>query len=163
VPAANAQRNAKWTIVTYLPFLLPQAGLSHRTRRHRGYSRTIAERVVAADGTMERQNVAMIETGFPGITLVDVYEVEPDNQAELCQLLSNVTEAEIRKQPGFVSVSVHSSAGGGLLTEPAPHREQILGRLRRRIHRIALRKFRKAEELVILPEVNGSNLANSRW
>lgn len=61
---------------------------------------------------MEQPSVATIEAGSPGITLVNVYEVEPGNQAELARLLSELTETEIRKQPGFVSVSVHSSFDG---------------------------------------------------
>lgn len=61
---------------------------------------------------MEHWNVAKIEVGGHGVTLVNVYEVEPDNQATLARLLAELTESEIRNQPGFISVSVHSSLDG---------------------------------------------------
>lgn len=38
--------------------------------------------------------------------------MEPEKQAALARLLSEVTESAIRRQPGFVSVSVHSSLDG---------------------------------------------------
>lgn len=55
---------------------------------------------------------ASIEAGTEGVTLVNVYEVEETRQAELAQLLSEVTERVIRAQPGFVSVSIHLSLDG---------------------------------------------------
>jgi quinol monooxygenase YgiN len=61
---------------------------------------------------MNQHEIAKIEASAPGITLINVYEVEPEKQSELAHLLSEVTEAEIRKQAGFVSVSVHSSFDG---------------------------------------------------
>ncbi len=61
---------------------------------------------------MKQSETATIEANAPGITLINVYEVEPEKQAELAHLLSEITDAEIRKQPGFVSVSVHSSIDG---------------------------------------------------
>src|SRR5579875_2363552 len=62
--------------------------------------------------TMNEAGVAKIQASADGVTLINVYEVEPEHQAELSRLLSEVTEAAIRKQPGFVSVSVHSSFDG---------------------------------------------------
>lgn len=61
---------------------------------------------------MNQHKIARIEAHAPGITLINVYEVEPEKQAELAHLLSEVTDAVIRRQPGFVSVSVHSSFDG---------------------------------------------------
>jgi len=61
---------------------------------------------------MNEAGVAKIQASADGVTLINVYEVEPEHQAELSRLLSEVTEAAIRKQPGFVSVSVHSSFDG---------------------------------------------------
>lgn len=46
------------------------------------------------------------------VTLINVYEVELEKQADLVRLLSEVTETIIRRQPGFVSVSIHSSLDG---------------------------------------------------
>lgn len=46
------------------------------------------------------------------LTLINVYEVEPEKQADLVRLLSEVTEALICRQPGFVSVCIHSSVDG---------------------------------------------------
>lgn len=61
---------------------------------------------------MNQTETATIEASAPCVTLINVYEVEPDRQAELAHLLSEITDAEIRAQPGFVSVSVHSSFDG---------------------------------------------------
>lgn len=55
---------------------------------------------------------ATIEAGTDGVTLVNVYEVEPERQAELALLLREVTDAHIRLMPGFVSVSLHLSLDG---------------------------------------------------
>lgn len=61
---------------------------------------------------MAQTEIATIDASVPGVTLVNVYEVEPGKQADLVRLLSEVTQATIRKQPGFISVSVHSSFDG---------------------------------------------------
>lgn len=45
-------------------------------------------------------------------TLINVFEVEPDKQAELAKFLSEATDKVIRHQPGFISVSIHSSVDG---------------------------------------------------
>lgn len=46
------------------------------------------------------------------VTLINVYEVQPDRQAELARLLSEATEEGMRQRPGFVSVNVHCSVDG---------------------------------------------------
>lgn len=56
--------------------------------------------------------VATIAAEEQHLTLINVYEVEPEKQADLAHLLSEVTEKTIRHEPGFVSVSVHSSLDG---------------------------------------------------
>jgi heme-degrading monooxygenase HmoA len=61
---------------------------------------------------MKRHDVAKIEAQSDGITLINIYEVASEKQAELARLLSEVTDSAIRNQPGFVSVSVHSSLDG---------------------------------------------------
>ena len=61
---------------------------------------------------MTLRAIAMIEADTPRLTLINVYEVAASKQAELAQLLTEVTENTIRHEPGFVSVSVHSSFDG---------------------------------------------------
>lgn len=46
------------------------------------------------------------------LTLINVYEVDPDKQADLVKALSESTESTIRHQPGFISVCIHSSFDG---------------------------------------------------
>ena len=55
---------------------------------------------------------ATIDARTGHLTLVDVYEVGPAAQAELVKALTDATERAIRRQPGFVSVSIHSSLDG---------------------------------------------------
>lgn len=61
---------------------------------------------------MAIKNVAMIDPRTACLTLINVYEVEPEKQAELTRALSESTESTIRHQPGFVSVCIHSSLDG---------------------------------------------------
>jgi len=46
------------------------------------------------------------------LTLINVYEVEPETQAALVKALTDATKSTIRHQPGFISVSIHSSFDG---------------------------------------------------
>ncbi|OCW55510.1 antibiotic biosynthesis monooxygenase family protein [Hoeflea olei] len=61
---------------------------------------------------MTSKNTAAIDPETPCLTLINVYEVEPEQQAALAQALSQATESVIRHQPGFRSVCVHSSLDG---------------------------------------------------
>lgn len=61
---------------------------------------------------MTNKKTTTIEAQSTGVTLINVYEVEPEKQAELVSLLSDATEQVMRHQPGFVSVSIHSSFDG---------------------------------------------------
>ena len=61
---------------------------------------------------MASHEIAKIDPTSACITLINVYDVEPEKQADLARLLSEVTETAIRKEPGFVSVSIHSSLDG---------------------------------------------------
>ncbi|GAA5235562.1 antibiotic biosynthesis monooxygenase [Verticiella sediminum] len=61
---------------------------------------------------MPSKNTAAIDPQATYLTLINVYEVEPDWQAELAKALSESTENTIRHQPGFVSVCIHSSLDG---------------------------------------------------
>ncbi|MBP2302176.1 antibiotic biosynthesis monooxygenase family protein [Azospirillum picis] len=61
---------------------------------------------------MAPSNAATIEAEADRLTLINVYEVEPEKQVDLSRLLSKVTEDTIRHQPGFVSVCIHTSLDG---------------------------------------------------
>lgn len=61
---------------------------------------------------MTSQGAATIDPQVSCYTLINVYEVEPERQAELVKALSESTESAIRHQPGFVSVCIHSSLDG---------------------------------------------------
>lgn len=61
---------------------------------------------------MTSKNTAAIDPQATCLTLINVYEVEPEKQAELAKALSESTESTIRHQPGFISVCVHSSLDG---------------------------------------------------
>jgi len=62
--------------------------------------------------TMAHRTIATIAAEESRLTLINLYEVEPEKQADLARLLSEITETAIRHEPGFVSVSVHSSLDG---------------------------------------------------
>jgi heme-degrading monooxygenase HmoA len=53
-----------------------------------------------------------IAAGAPIVTLINVFEVAPDRQAALIELLERATREVIRKQPGFVSANVHRGLDG---------------------------------------------------
>ncbi|ABA05393.1 antibiotic biosynthesis monooxygenase [Nitrobacter winogradskyi Nb-255] len=61
---------------------------------------------------MTDKKAATIDVRGGVVTLINVYEVEPDRQAELVRLLEEATETVMRHQPGFISVSIHSSFDG---------------------------------------------------
>lgn len=53
-----------------------------------------------------------IRRGAEPLTLINVFTVHADRQAELVQLLIDATEAEMRHQPGFISASIHRGHEG---------------------------------------------------
>ena len=53
-----------------------------------------------------------IESGAQLMTLVNVFTVAPDRQAELVDLLVRATHETMRHLPGFVSASIHRSMDG---------------------------------------------------
>ena len=61
---------------------------------------------------MADKTTVTIDAQAERLTLINVYEVEPEKQAELAKALTEATESTIRHQPGFVSVSIHSSFDG---------------------------------------------------
>jgi len=61
---------------------------------------------------MAEKKTAAIDPHAKVLTLINVYDVQPDNQAELARVLSEATESTISRQPGFISVCIHSSLDG---------------------------------------------------
>lgn len=61
---------------------------------------------------MDDKTTATIDSQAERLTLINVYEVDPERQAELAEVLAEATESTIRHQPGFISVSIHSSFDG---------------------------------------------------
>jgi heme-degrading monooxygenase HmoA len=61
---------------------------------------------------MDSKKTTTIDAKSAVVTLINVYEVEPERQAELTRLLSEATEKVMRRQQGFVSVNIHSSFDG---------------------------------------------------
>lgn len=61
---------------------------------------------------MANGNTATIDTRSGYLTLINVYEVDPEKQTELIQALSDATDNVIRHQPGFLSVCLHRSLDG---------------------------------------------------
>jgi heme-degrading monooxygenase HmoA len=53
-----------------------------------------------------------IDPNQPVTTLMNVFTVRPERQAELVALLSKATEEAIAGMPGFVSANIHASADG---------------------------------------------------
>lgn len=48
----------------------------------------------------------------PVTTLINVFTVRPERQAELVELLTKATEQHISGLPGFVSANIHASTDG---------------------------------------------------
>ncbi len=61
---------------------------------------------------MTAKKATTIDAQSSVVTLINVYEVEPQRQAELASLLAEATESVMRRQPGFVSVNIHVSLDG---------------------------------------------------
>ncbi|MHB0970761.1 MAG: antibiotic biosynthesis monooxygenase family protein [Thermoanaerobaculia bacterium] len=61
---------------------------------------------------MTRKNITTIDAESSVVTLINVYEVAPERQAELAQLLAEGTEKVMQHMPGFVSVNIHRSLDG---------------------------------------------------
>ncbi|MGW3011017.1 antibiotic biosynthesis monooxygenase family protein [Streptomyces sp. NPDC001219] len=53
-----------------------------------------------------------IETGRGIATLINVFTVLPERQAELVAVLSRATEETMKGRPGFISANIHASADG---------------------------------------------------
>jgi quinol monooxygenase YgiN len=53
-----------------------------------------------------------ITPGTALLTLVNVFETTPETQQQLLDVLTAATDAEMSKQPGFVSANLHASRDG---------------------------------------------------
>ncbi|MGX1756650.1 antibiotic biosynthesis monooxygenase family protein [Streptomyces lydicus] len=53
-----------------------------------------------------------IEAGRAIATLINVFTVLPERQAELVAVLSRATEETMKDRPGFISANIHASADG---------------------------------------------------
>ena len=60
-----------------------------------------------------------IDVGADCVTLINVFTVEPENQARLIELLESATESVIRHQPGFISANLHAALDGVRVTNYA--------------------------------------------
>lgn len=58
------------------------------------------------------QPITTIDAKSGIVTLINIYEVEPEKQAELARLLAEGTETGMRHLPGFISVNIHRSFDG---------------------------------------------------
>jgi quinol monooxygenase YgiN len=58
------------------------------------------------------------------VTLINVFTVEPVNQARLIELLTKATEVSVRQAQGFISASLHRSTDGTRVTMYAQWRSQ---------------------------------------
>lgn len=65
-----------------------------------------------------------ISTEAEVMTLINVFTVAPDKQAELVDLLTGATEQVMRHLPGFVSANIHASTDGACVVNYAQWESQ---------------------------------------
>ena len=53
-----------------------------------------------------------IRAGGSEVTFINVFDVDPERQAELVDLLERAAEETMRRLPGFISASIHRSLDG---------------------------------------------------
>jgi quinol monooxygenase YgiN len=53
------------------------------------------------------------------VTLINVFAVEPEKQQALLDLLAHFSETVVRKSPGFISATFHTSLDGTRVTNVA--------------------------------------------
>lgn len=56
--------------------------------------------------------MSRIDMDSPGVTLINVFTVEPADQQRLVELLVEATESVMSTVPGFVSANIHASLDG---------------------------------------------------
>jgi quinol monooxygenase YgiN len=67
---------------------------------------------------------AEISVETPILTLINVFTVDPAKQDDLVALLDRATEQVMRRQPGFISASIHRSVDGTRVTNYAQWRSR---------------------------------------
>jgi quinol monooxygenase YgiN len=68
--------------------------------------------------------MATIQKGRDVLTLINVFTVARENQQKLADLLVEATEKTMKRQPGFVSASIHRSLDGTKVVNYAQWRSQ---------------------------------------
>ena len=58
------------------------------------------------------------------VTLINVFNVAPEDQQRLVDVLANATRTVMREQPGFVSANIHRSLDGTRVTNYAQWRSR---------------------------------------
>ena len=58
------------------------------------------------------------------VTLINVFNVAPEDQQRLVDVLANATRTVMRDQPGFVSANIHRSLDGTRVTNYAQWRSR---------------------------------------
>jgi heme-degrading monooxygenase HmoA len=66
----------------------------------------------ASKGEEVAMNTTTIDADAAVVTLINVFEVRPEKQAELVRLLDEATVEVMRHLPGFVSANIHRSLDG---------------------------------------------------
>ncbi len=61
---------------------------------------------------MPHMQTTTIDPRAKVVTLINIYEVAPEKQAELAELLSAATDETFRHMPGFISVNIHRRMDG---------------------------------------------------
>ncbi|MFE9661706.1 antibiotic biosynthesis monooxygenase [Streptomyces sp. NPDC005955] len=82
---------------------------------------------------------ASIDSSRPVATLINVFTVAPERQAELLALLARATEETMKRQPGFVCANFHASQDGQRVInyaqwESEEHYRAMLARPEARVH-----------------------------
>ncbi|MGW4490809.1 antibiotic biosynthesis monooxygenase family protein [Streptomyces sp. NPDC004376] len=82
---------------------------------------------------------AQIDSTRPVATLINVFTVPPDRQAELADLLARATEETMRHQPGFICANFHVSQDGERVVnyaqwETEEHYRAMLANPEARVH-----------------------------
>jgi quinol monooxygenase YgiN len=68
--------------------------------------------------------MATIQKGRDVLTLINVFTVSREDQQKLADLLVEATEKTMKRQPGFVSASIHRSLDGTKVVNYAQWRSQ---------------------------------------
>src|SRR5438046_8090919 len=67
---------------------------------------------------------AEISAEAPVLTLINVFTVAPEKQAQLVELLERATRDVMQVRPGFISASIHRSIDGTRVTNYAQWRDR---------------------------------------